>query len=65
METLKLTYNHLLDINSYLKFLRVRQELIENNYAVHYLKHMKLLKELFIENNLQVAKTEDEALDLI
>jgi hypothetical protein len=38
--------------------------LIENNYAVQYPKHMKLLKELFRENDLPVAKTEDEALDL-
>ena len=52
--------------NNLYSFLnRIRQKLIDNNYAAPYTKHMKLLTELFLENNIRVATdAQEEAPDL-
>lgn len=58
------SYKHLKAIDLLVIEDSIRLELIENNYGVNYPKHMRLLKELFKQNNLNVPKVEDEALVL-
>jgi superfamily II DNA/RNA helicase len=58
------SFVHLKAVDMHVIDDRVRQELIENNYACHYPRHMKLLKELFRQSGLAVPRTEDAALVL-